>query len=99
VFMAGDEQAKALHDVVTGLPRVADVIAKLSTEEHRAWALEVAERNYERIMKGAGCNEQDARRWAATLTSRLRKQIPAKEVVRESRFLKALYDELTEPGG
>jgi hypothetical protein len=91
--MSNSEQAKALHDAVTGLQRVADTIADLSGEP-RLRALKAVEQKYQRTMEIAGCPERDARRWAATLMSRLRKLLPD-DGNSEKVSLTLLYDELT----
>jgi hypothetical protein len=97
--MSKSEEAKALHDAVTGMTRVADARAKLPPESRRR-ALAVVQQQYRKVMQGAGCDEPDARRWAATLAARLRRlvEVPDANINPDMEKLQLLYDELTQSG-
>jgi hypothetical protein len=96
--MAKSEEAKALHDAVTGMTRLADALAQLAPESRRR-ALGVVQQQYRKVMQEAGCAEPDARRWAATLAARLRRLVDVPEGTAGSDMekLQLLYDELTKP--
>jgi hypothetical protein len=97
--MAKSEEAKALHDAVAGMTRVADALAQLPPERRRR-ALAVVQQQYRKVMQEAGCDEPDARRWAATLAARLRRlvDVPEGDVGSDTEKLQLLYDELTKIG-
>jgi hypothetical protein len=78
---------------------VADAIAKLPLAR-RSRALATAERQYRKAMQDAGCGEKDARRWAASLTARLRRlvEVPEGGASVEMEKLQSLYDELIKSG-
>jgi hypothetical protein len=62
---------EVLSAAIAGVPRVAELIATVSTEE-RARALEAAEKSYLETAHSLGYPDPDARQWAATVMSRLR---------------------------
>jgi len=63
-----------LDAAVTGIPRVAKVIAEIPTE-HRERALEAAERSYQQTVWNLGYTEAGAKGWIAAVMFRLRSQV------------------------
>ena len=59
---------------VTGIPRVAKVIAEIPTE-HRERALEAAERSYQQTVWDLGYTEAGAKGWISAVMFRLRSQV------------------------
>ena len=63
-----------LDAAVTGIPRVAKVIAEIPTE-HRERALEAAERSYQQTVWDLGYTEAGAKGWISAVMFRLRSQV------------------------
>jgi hypothetical protein len=53
------------------LPRITEIIVAFPAE-HRAGALEVAERRYRQAARDFGCTEADSERWVAAVMRKLR---------------------------
>ena len=53
------------------LPRITEIIVAFPAE-HRAGALEVAERRYRQAARDFGCAEADSERWVAAVMRKLR---------------------------
>jgi hypothetical protein len=53
------------------LPRITEIIVAFPAE-HRAGALEVAERRYRQAARDFGCTEADTERWVAAVMRKLR---------------------------
>lgn len=70
--MAFDAEAQAVFtNVIAGLPKVAELIATIP-EERQAQALAAAEQSYRSTARALGCDESDARQWAAEVMAQLR---------------------------
>ena len=52
------------------LPRITEIIVAFPAE-HRAGALEVAERRYRQAARDFGCTEADSERWVAAVMRKL----------------------------
>jgi hypothetical protein len=68
VNLEGDE---ALSAAIAGLPKIAEVIAAVPTED-RARALEAAEKSYTQTALNLGYDDAGAQQWASTVMLRLR---------------------------
>jgi hypothetical protein len=53
------------------LPRITEIIIAFPAE-HRAGALEVAERRYRQAARDFGCTDADSERWVAAVMRKLR---------------------------
>lgn len=63
-----------LQLAIDGIPRVAQVIAKIPTEDRKR-AFDAAENSYRQIVSELGYEEDDAERWVAALMLRLRTEL------------------------
>jgi hypothetical protein len=63
-----------LDAAVTGIPRVAESIARISSE-HRERAFKAAERSYQQTARDLGYSEADAEGWISAIMFRLRSQV------------------------
>jgi hypothetical protein len=63
-----------LEAVVTGIPRVAESIARISTD-HRERAFQAVERSYRQTARELGYSETDAEGWISAIMFRLRSQV------------------------
>jgi hypothetical protein len=68
------EREKILEVAVSGIPRIAKVIADFPIE-FREGALEVAERRYQQTVCDLGYSEADAQGWISIVMFRLRNQV------------------------
>jgi hypothetical protein len=66
--LEGDE---ALSAAIAGLPKIAELIAAVPTED-RARALEAAEKSYMQTALNLGYDDAGAQQWASTVMLRLR---------------------------
>jgi hypothetical protein len=62
---------EVLLEALAGVPRVAELIATVP-DEHRARALEAAEKSYLETAHGLGYRDADAQQWASAVMSRVR---------------------------
>lgn len=93
---SSSEAEEILGAAVAGIPRVAQAIAE-TRAEHRAKALEAAERSYRQTVQDLGYDEGPVQSWVSAVMLRLQREV--KEQVK-LKMLEALHEEveLTEPG-
>jgi hypothetical protein len=70
----GSEREKILEVAVSGIPRIAKVIADFPIE-FREGALKVAERRYRQTVCDLGYAEADTQGWISVVMFRLRNQV------------------------
>ena len=70
----GPEEENFLKVAVAAIPRIAEIIAGLPIE-HRAGALEVAERRYVQAARDFGCAEVEVRNWVSAVMRNLETQV------------------------
>lgn len=93
---SSSEAEEILGAAVAGIPRVAQAIAE-TPAEHRAKALEAAERSYRQTVQDLGYDEGPVQSWVSAVMLRLQREV--KEQVK-LKMPEALHEEveLTEPG-
>jgi len=70
----GSEEEDFLKVAVAAIPRVTEIIAAMPME-HRAGALQVAERRYEQAARDFGCAEVEVRNWVSAVMRNLESQV------------------------
>ena len=78
-----------LSAAIAGVPRIAEFIATVPTEE-RVRALEAAEKSYLETAHTLGYQEDAARQWVSTVMSRL-------QIEEDSHKLRMITSEPTSP--
>jgi hypothetical protein len=68
------EAENILETAVTGIPRVAESIAGISSEL-REQAFRAAERSYQRTARESGYSQADAQVWISAIMFRLRSEV------------------------
>ncbi len=86
-------EAAVIRELASGIQGVAELIASTS-KDHREWAFEKVERDYLRIMREAGFQEEAAQRWTSSIMRRLQKEVEQRDSIKRKNVLKALHDEL-----
>jgi hypothetical protein len=93
--MASNSEAeKILLLALDGIPRVAQVIAKIPTA-HQKRAFDAAESSYRQTVSELGYEGEDAERWVGALMLRLRTEVVEQDV---EQLQLATRDELFAPG-
>ena len=90
------EMEEILEAAVAGIPRVAETIVEIPIE-HRARALDAAERSYLQTAQGLGHAEAASRKLVSAVMLRLRGEV-AKRGLAKQKVWNALYEELCPPG-
>ncbi len=93
---SNSEKDEVLEAAIADIPRVAQMIAAIPAE-HRATALDAAERSYLKAVKDLGYGEAAAQKWASAIMSRLRVEEGKGRWAMRIR-LKLLYRELIRAG-
>ena len=74
-YMVYRSQADDILDAaVSGIPRVAESIARISNEQ-REKAFKAAERSYQQTVRDLGYSQADAEGWISAVMFRLRSQV------------------------
>ncbi|MGA2982137.1 MAG: hypothetical protein ABSD76_21280 [Terriglobales bacterium] len=85
---------KTLEAAVAGIPRVAQAIAELPTE-HRAKALEAAERSYRETLQDLGYEEGPVQSLVSAVMLRLQTEVRNQESTKQN-MLEASQEELLQ---
>ena len=86
------EDVAVLEAAVTGIPKVAELIA-LASDENQAAAFDVAERTYLQTAKDLGGTEEVAQKLASAVMLKLRAAVE-EQILANRSLLKALHEEL-----
>ena len=86
------QEDEFLEAAVAAIPRIAELIAALPSEE-RAGALEMAERRFLQSAEEFGCAESGSRDWTAAVMRILQDRV--EELVSIKQKLKRLHEELS----
>jgi molybdopterin-biosynthesis enzyme MoeA-like protein len=91
---SSSEAEKILEAAVAGIPRVAQAIAE-TPAEHRAKALEAAERSYRQTVRDLGYDEGPIQGWVSAVMLRLQTEVRKQESTKQ-KMLEALQEELAQ---
>ena len=89
---------EVLEAAVAGIPRVAQAIAEIPTED-RAKALEAAERSYRQTVRELGYEEGLVQSWVSAVMLRLQTEVRNQELTKQNALealQKALFQSATE---
>jgi hypothetical protein len=89
----GSEEESFLQAAVAAIPRISERISAFPAE-HRAGALEVAERRYMEAARDFGCTEVAARTWGTEVMRGLRTQVERRGIGQKN--LETLRRNLTQ---
>jgi DNA-directed RNA polymerase specialized sigma24 family protein len=73
------EEDKFVEVASAALPKIVDIIAALPPE-HRAGALELAERRYMQAARDFGCTLAETERWVSAIMRKLRIRVEEKSI-------------------
>ena len=73
-MVSGVEAETILQAAITGIPRVAESIARISSEL-RERAFQAAERSYQQTARDLGYSQADAQAWISAVMFQLRSQV------------------------
>jgi len=85
---------EVLEAAVAGISRVALAIAEISTE-HRAKALEAAERSYRHTVQELGYEEGPVQGWVSAVMLRLQTEVRNQESTKQ-KMMEALQEEILQ---
>ncbi len=88
------EEEEILEAAVSGIPRVAEVVASIPEEERRR-ALHAAARSYRDTARDLGYDEGPIQSWVSAVMLRLQTEVKKQASTRQSP-LKILHDELVQ---
>jgi len=80
------EEDEFLEVASAALPRITEIIVAFPTE-HRAGALEVAERGFRQAARDFGCAEAGSERWVAAVMRKLRTLVEERDGAEEANDL------------
>jgi hypothetical protein len=89
------EREEILEAAVAAIPKIVELISAAPREQWAA-ALDAAERQYLITVRDVGYPEAPAQNWVSAVMFRLRAELEKREVG-ETKKLRALLDELSEP--
>ncbi len=75
------EEDRFVEAASAALPRIVDIIAAFPPE-HRAGALELAERRYMQAARDFGCTLAETERWVAAIMRKLRTRVEERSMGR-----------------
>jgi len=85
---------EVLEAAVAGISRVALAIAEISTE-HRAKALEAAERSYRHTVQELGYEEGPVQSWVSAVMLRMQREVRNQEATKQ-KMMEALQEEIVQ---
>ena len=88
---SGSGSETILEAAVAGIPRVARAIAE-TPAEHRAKAVEAAERSYRETLQDLGYEEGPVQSWVSAVMLRLQKEVKAQASAKQ-KTLEVLHEE------
>jgi len=91
---SGSERETILEAAVAGIPRVAQAIAE-TPAEHRAKALDAAERSYRETLQDLGYEEGPVQGWVSAVMLRLQRELEVQDSAKQ-KMLAALQKELLQ---